>query len=176
MYLERPLPPATNSLDNVISLEKDKTLGLITLYFESYLIHHAKDNKNVKEIGDTFKILFGIVNTTKANGLENELLNLKMGDFDNFEGYIKRFKNLKSNIITSRQKKVKSISEYVSIAFNNLSPTFKSFVVIFYSIPLFMKNYKTPSLEEAFVSGNVLKTTFRTSRPRWISWTLSFSP
>jgi hypothetical protein len=33
---------------------KDEALGLITLYVEPYLIHHTKDKKSVKEIGDTF--------------------------------------------------------------------------------------------------------------------------
>jgi hypothetical protein len=103
----------------------------------------------VKEIWDTFKTLFGTMNTTQINRLETELSNLKMGDFDNIEEYIVRFKNLKVDIITSGGK-VKSNSKYVSIVLNNLSPVFKSFAIIFYSIPLFMKNYKTPSLEEVF--------------------------
>jgi hypothetical protein len=125
--------------------EKDEALGLITLNIKPNLIHHTKDNKSVKEIWDTFKNLFGTVNTTQINKLKTKLSNLKMGDFESIEEYIGRFKNLKVDIITSGGK-AKTYSEYVSIVLNNLSSAFKSFAIIFYSIPLFVKGYTTPSL------------------------------
>jgi hypothetical protein len=58
-------------------------------------------------------------------------------------------KNLKDDMIIL-EGKGKSYSEYTSIVINNLSLVFKSFTIIFYNIPLFMKNYKIPSLEKVF--------------------------
>jgi hypothetical protein len=90
-----------------------------------------------------------MVNTTQVNQLETELSNLKMGDFDMVEEYIARFKNLKVDIIQAGGKG-KSDPKLVSIVLNNLSPTFKSFALIFYNIPLFVKDLVTPTLEEVF--------------------------
>jgi hypothetical protein len=64
------------------------------------LIHHTKDSKSAKKIWDTFKTLFGTMNTTQVNRLEIEISNLKVGDFDSVEEYIARFKTLKDDIIT----------------------------------------------------------------------------
>jgi hypothetical protein len=118
--LGRLLPVEDDDSYDLVCLKKDKALRLITLYVEPDLIHHTKDNKGAKEIWDTFKTLFGTMNTTQVNQLEIELSNLKMGDFNMVEEYIARFKNLKADIIQAGGKG-KSNSELVSIVLNNLS-------------------------------------------------------
>jgi hypothetical protein len=133
----------------IVSLKKDKALGLITLYVELDLIHDTKDNKGAKKIWDTFKTLFGTVNTTQVKQLETELSNLKMDDFDMVEEYIAKFKNLKVDIIQAKGKGRLDL-ELVSIVLNNLSPTFNYFFLIFYNITLFVKDPVTPTLEEIF--------------------------
>lgn len=126
----KPIPVDDDYSYDIICLNKDEDLRLITLYVVPDLIHHTKDNKVAKEMWDTFKT-FGIVNTTKVNWLENKFSNLKMGDFNIVEDYIARFRNLNFGIITSGGKE-KPDSEYVSIVLNNLSPAYKSFAIIFY--------------------------------------------
>jgi hypothetical protein len=53
-----------------VFLKKDEALGLITIYVELKLIGHTKDNECAKEVWDTFKIVFGMVNTAQVNQLE----------------------------------------------------------------------------------------------------------
>jgi hypothetical protein len=81
MYLAKPLLAANDENCDFICLKKDKALRLITWFVEPDLIHHSKDNKGAKEICDTFKSPFGIVNTTQVNQLETKLSIPKMGDF-----------------------------------------------------------------------------------------------
>jgi hypothetical protein len=112
----------------------------------NHQIYHTKDNK----IWDNFQKLFGIVNTTLVIRLETELSNLKMGDFDNVEEYIPNFENLKADSITSNSK-AKLDPKHTSTSLKNISPASKSFVIIFYFIPLFVKGYDTPYLEDIFL-------------------------
>jgi hypothetical protein len=90
-----------------------------------------------------------MMNTTQRNPLETKLSNLKMSDFNTTKEYIARFKSLKADIIQG-EGKGKSDSKHVCIVLNNLSPAFKSFALIFYNIPLFVKDNVTPTLEEVF--------------------------
>jgi hypothetical protein len=74
--LTKPLPLVDDNYD-LVCLKKDEALGLIALYVEPDLIYHMKDNKSAKEIWDTFKKLFGIVNTTLVNKVESGFLILR---------------------------------------------------------------------------------------------------
>lgn len=65
-----------------------------------------------------------------------------------------KVQDLKADTITFDDN-AKTISKYVSIILNNFSLAFKSFAIIFYSIPLFIKGYITPSLEDFF--GNLIE-------------------
>jgi hypothetical protein len=82
MYLTKPLSVEDDDSYDLVRLKKDKALGLITLYVKPGLIHRNKDNKSAKEIWDTFKTLFGTMNTTQVNQLETKLSNLKMSDLN----------------------------------------------------------------------------------------------
>jgi len=64
MYLARLLPVEDDDSYDLVCLKEEEALGLITLYIEPALIHDTKDNKGAKEVWDTFKILFGMVNTS----------------------------------------------------------------------------------------------------------------
>jgi hypothetical protein len=70
-----------------------------------------------------------------------------MNNFNIVDDCIARFKILKSNIIIVGGK-TKSDPEYVSIVLNNLSPTFKTFSIISYNIPFFVKG--ATSLKKIF--------------------------
>jgi hypothetical protein len=128
---------------------KDNALWVITIYVKYDLIHHTKDNKSAKELWDTFKTLFGMVNTTQVNQPDTELSNLKMGDFNTIEEYNARFKNLKDDIIQGG--KGKTDPELASIALNNLSniQIFRSFG---HSISLLVKDPVTHNLEKVFIN------------------------
>ena len=67
MYLTNPLSVEDDDSYDLVCLKEEEALGLITLYVKPSLIHHNKDDKSEKEIWDTFKTLFGAVNTTQVN-------------------------------------------------------------------------------------------------------------
>jgi len=64
MYLARSFPTEDDDNEDLAYLKKDEALGLITLYVNLILIHHTNDKKGAKEIWDTSKTLFGMMNTT----------------------------------------------------------------------------------------------------------------
>jgi hypothetical protein len=74
-----------------------------------------------------------------------------MVDFASVDKYIARFKNLKADIITSNGQGKKD-SKYINVVMNNLSPAFKNFAIISYSVPLFIKTPTSPSLEDVFLT------------------------
>jgi len=120
MYLVKSLLDEDDANYDFECMNLDKGCGLITLYVELVLIHHTKDNKSAKEIWDTFKTLFVIVNTTQVNQLEIELSNLKMEDFDTIVEYVARFKKLKDDIIQVEGND-KIDLKLVSVVLNDLS-------------------------------------------------------
>ena len=62
MYLVMLLCAEVDGNDSMVCLNMDEALGQIILYVEPNLIHHTEDNKGMKEIWDTFKIPFRMVN------------------------------------------------------------------------------------------------------------------
>ena len=49
MYLMRLLPTEDDNIYDLVCLEKDEGVRLITLYVKPDIIHHTKDNKVAKE-------------------------------------------------------------------------------------------------------------------------------
>ena len=65
MYLVKLLLPiGSDESYHLVFLKKEEGLGLITLYVEFVIIHHTKDKESAKQMWDTLKILFGMMNTT----------------------------------------------------------------------------------------------------------------
>lgn len=169
----KPLPIFDKESYDLIWLKKDKTFGLITLYVGPDLIHHTKEKKSCKkkilDLGHLPKFLWNYEGHS-SKSTWNQAFQSQNRWLRCCWGVYARSKNLRTSIITSRGKTI--IFVIVSIVQNDLSTTFKYFSIIFDSLPLFIKNATTPSLEEILFKLTIIKLPWGT----WVNCPSKIKP